>query len=304
MRPYRRIVFLAVLWILAFSLACTLGGGKKADEAALPSVVIIAPPSGARATVGQEVEVQSLATDDRGIARVELWVDDVLVQQDTPPTGQPPSFSVVQRWTPPEPGEYILVVKAYNVDGQVSEPASIRLEVQAAGEAPSPATPTATPEVTSPAPVTPTATPAPLPTSPSPTPTPTLEPTDTPTPLPPTSTPKPTDTPTPLPPTSTPAGSPTPYPPLDFRYYLSEWHVAEDGWHWEGTVVIEIWGGDGNYTITHYGKVLEKPEIHVRAACGKPVVSDPIVVTSGDGQQVSKGLWIEGQQCYTPTPTP
>jgi len=42
-----------------------------------PTVVIVAPPSGSEFRDGEEVAVQSVATDAKGIVRVELIVDNV-----------------------------------------------------------------------------------------------------------------------------------------------------------------------------------------------------------------------------------
>jgi hypothetical protein len=110
-------------------LACQIPG--MVEKPTKPTVVVDSPPSGTQVKVGEEVEVDSTATDEKGVTRVELWVDGALVRSDQSPTPQP-AFSLVQRWTPPGSGSHTVEVRAYNVDGVVSEPAMITLRVEAA----------------------------------------------------------------------------------------------------------------------------------------------------------------------------
>lgn len=185
LRSYKRIVLLGMVFVLASLLACDILPG---GEAAKPTVVINSPPSGTRLQVGQEVTVQSMATDPKGVTRVELWVDGTLFRSDHSPQGQP-TFSVTQTWVPNVLGSHTLAVKAYNAAGRVSDPAVITVEavevavlatptlqppletptLQPALELPTPwietlGTPTATltPSVTVPPPPTPTPPPPPL----------------------------------------------------------------------------------------------------------------------------------------------
>jgi len=182
-------LWLVVGFLIVATLACTLPWSRR--EAG-PSVAIDSPSSGTTVQVGQEVTIQSTSTDARGVTKVELWVDEALVHTDSSPVarGQTP-FSVLQSWTPLSPGEYTIVVKAYNAAGQVGESEAVTLSaVEAVGEAsPTPsleATETSTPVVASPTPTsTPMATPTFTPTGATPTPTNTATPTSTPTATPP-----------------------------------------------------------------------------------------------------------------------
>lgn len=155
----RGIVIAIVLFLLASLLACQIPG--MVEKPTKPAVVINSPPSGTQVKVGEEAEVHSTATDEKGVTRVELWVDGALVRSDQSPTPQP-VFSLVQRWTPPGSGSHTVEVRAYNVDGMGSEPAVIVVNVVEAVAA----SPTATelvvgptPTSTSPLPPTPTAIP-------------------------------------------------------------------------------------------------------------------------------------------------
>ncbi|HEX7587399.1 MAG TPA: Ig-like domain-containing protein [Anaerolineae bacterium] len=94
-----------------------------------PAVIIVAPPSGSQYAEGDDVAVQSTATDPTGVVRVELTVDGASVSTDSPPTAQgQPSFSVIQHWKA-APGSHTLVVRAANAAGVLSDPAGIVVSV-------------------------------------------------------------------------------------------------------------------------------------------------------------------------------
>jgi len=150
-----------------------------------PTVVIVSPPSGSEFREGEEVAIQSVATDARGIARVELIVDNVIARTDTAPTSQSqPRFNLIQKWQA-TPGTHIIGVRAYNISGAASDPAVISVSVgTAVAQAP---TPSPAPGVLLPSP---TPVPSPLP-SPTPVPPPPPSPTPVPPPPPPPTSPPP-----------------------------------------------------------------------------------------------------------------
>ena len=125
-KRYQEITAITVLLLLvAGILACELpglGGGTK------PTVVILSPASGTQVKAGGIVVIQSSATDVKGVAKVELWVDGLLVRSDVNPQRQP-AFSVTQEWTAAILGSHSVTVKAYNVAGRVSDPAMITVNV-------------------------------------------------------------------------------------------------------------------------------------------------------------------------------
>lgn len=171
-----------------------------------PIVTIHAPASGERITVGDEVLLVATGTGTQNIMRLEVHVDDTLVDIATSPNAKgSASLTARKRWTFSQPGAHVITVTAYTTREKASTPASIEVAVvgQATTPTPSP-TPTVrasqTPQATA-SPVDtakPTNTPAPTHT-PTPTATPTATATNTPTP-----TPIPTDTLTP-----TPSATPT-----------------------------------------------------------------------------------------------
>lgn len=136
---------MVVALVLAGILACDIGGAAK------PTVTVTSPPSGTKVQVGEEVNVESTASDAKGVVRVELAVDGSLYRTDASPIpeGQP-SFSLVQAWKATDPGTHTLTVTAYNVDGAASDPWAITVEVieAVAGATPTP-TATSTPTPTS-----------------------------------------------------------------------------------------------------------------------------------------------------------
>ncbi len=104
-----------------------------------PAVVIVAPPSGSQYVEGDDVAVQSTATDATGVVRVELIVDSTNISSDAPPIAQGQrAFSVIQHWRA-TPGSHTIIVRAYNTAGAASDPVGITVSVSPVN------TPTASP---------------------------------------------------------------------------------------------------------------------------------------------------------------
>jgi formylglycine-generating enzyme required for sulfatase activity len=197
MNKYLYPLVLVVLLVTA-CMPPTLTPVASAD---LPQIELLSPPSGTRTFLHEEVEVESRSTDARGLGRIELWVDDAIYRVDEA-EGQT-SFHVIQRWRADSVGQHKLRVQALNVDGRLSQPVVISIEVLD----PQALTPTSVPTDTPLPENTPAAAEAPTVTSvPSATlaATPTVAPTATPPPSEPTETPTATPTVTPsLTPTAT-----------------------------------------------------------------------------------------------------
>ena len=121
-------VGLVVVFLLGAALACApLSGGNAV------TVVINGPADGSSVALGQEVLVDSTASADAGVARVELSVGGVVVRRDVPPSGNPTTFRVSQPWTPTTEGQATISVVAYDVNGNSSNVASITLQVVSSG---------------------------------------------------------------------------------------------------------------------------------------------------------------------------
>jgi Ig-like domain-containing protein/Big-like domain-containing protein len=143
--PRKRTISPIILLFLILSftaLACDLndilGGGK-------PNAIITSPPSGSTFHEGEDIAVQSVSTDSKGIARVELLVDGEVVRTDTSPTPQD-QFTLVQTWRATQ-GNHTLLVRAYNTQNSGSDPAAISIQVApaiAGGPTAAPGVPTVT----------------------------------------------------------------------------------------------------------------------------------------------------------------
>jgi hypothetical protein len=191
MNKLRKPILLIALALVVMGVpACGL-----LQQAEGPTVTVASPENFAKVQVGESVDVVSTATDPKGVTRVELWVGEDLYLTDASPSPEGErTWTLIQTWTPSEPGFYTLTVVAYNVDEVEGVPFAVAIE--AVEGTTTEGTPAPTVQVGTPPP--PTATPPPgattAPTPPTSTVAPPPPPTNTPVPPPP-----PTDTPVPLP---------------------------------------------------------------------------------------------------------
>jgi hypothetical protein len=135
-RKRRALVLVIVLSVMG--LACSALSGSEGG----PSVTINRPAEGSALTVGEAVEVASLAQAEAGIAWVELSVDGAVIRRDAPPNGSPDSFSIAQGWMPEQEGQATIAVVACDLEGAFSQMATVTVQVVAAAGA----APTETPQ--------------------------------------------------------------------------------------------------------------------------------------------------------------
>jgi uncharacterized protein YraI len=108
--------FVALAGLMAAVMACGIG---FPSATANPTVAITFPQAGSTLNLGQQIVVQSLASNPKGVARVELWVDGQAVNsQVVAPAAA--SYAAGQPWTPAVAGSHVLEVRAYGVDNAVS----------------------------------------------------------------------------------------------------------------------------------------------------------------------------------------
>jgi Ig-like domain-containing protein/Big-like domain-containing protein len=153
---YLRFLFL----VLSLTSGCSLFSPDK------PIVVIESPPSGSQFHEGELISVQSASSDRSAVVRVELVVDGNIADVDPSPTAKgQPSFTLVQQWKGTQ-GQHVLMVRAYNGAGQMSDPVAVSVTVlpaSAQSSVPPPTaasatnTPTATPTTAPPPPAAPAA---------------------------------------------------------------------------------------------------------------------------------------------------
>jgi hypothetical protein len=107
-------------------------GATACNTASAPAVnpitVMNSPVNNAQFGEGDQVTVQSTSSDQSGIVRVELSVDNVVVRTDPLPQSQTTSITV-QTWNA-TPGIHTITVRAVNTAGVSSAPASVAISVQ------------------------------------------------------------------------------------------------------------------------------------------------------------------------------
>ena len=124
-----------VLALIGLGLAFVLFRGLGSEAT---TVEITSPATGAQVTVGEAMPVLAVASDPRGIARVELWVNGRLADSMVNPSASGRAdFPVQFQWTADEQGSHLLEIRAYNRDGRSSELASVSVRA-APGVAPTP----------------------------------------------------------------------------------------------------------------------------------------------------------------------
>jgi pSer/pThr/pTyr-binding forkhead associated (FHA) protein len=175
------VLLVAVLAILAvFAAGWFLRRGQLSPTAEpTPQLTVVAnrpiieltqaPPNNSQVQVNQSMTIQAIASDPSGVSRLELWVNNIKMDQISSSLSQnAPSIAAAFQWSPQSPGDYTLELHAYNQQGLAT-----KLRVS---------TVTAVGDLLTPTPLLPTFTPAPTFTS--------LPPTDipSPTPAPPTPT--------------------------------------------------------------------------------------------------------------------
>lgn len=107
-----------------------------------PTLIVSAPKDGAQFAQDSDVLVQSKASDEKGIVRVELWTDGFLYRVDVSKEVEGlPNVSLTQTWPAKEAGSHTLQVKAINRDGGTAESPVMNITVVASS-----ATPTTAPQ--------------------------------------------------------------------------------------------------------------------------------------------------------------
>ncbi|MBI5030241.1 MAG: hypothetical protein HZB51_06925 [Chloroflexi bacterium] len=90
-----------------------------------PTVLITSPASGSQFQEGQDVHIQSISADARGITRVELLLDGIPIREDTVVSPQA-QYNLIQVWKA-IPGQHTLSVRAYNAANISSDPAILEI---------------------------------------------------------------------------------------------------------------------------------------------------------------------------------
>ncbi|MBU1746092.1 MAG: hypothetical protein KKA73_00245 [Chloroflexi bacterium] len=157
MSPHKRR-FVIALVALVYGLGLVACSSPSCAPSSKPVVTITAPTAGAQVPLNQPLAVQVTALDTSGVSRVELWIDNALVNTQNLPTPQP-TAAVTLQWVAAPAGPHALMVRAYNAANVASDPVMMSIVVtdQVAPPAATATTlvPTVTPTPTIPAPTSP-----------------------------------------------------------------------------------------------------------------------------------------------------
>jgi hypothetical protein len=114
-------------------------------SAGVPRVVISSPVAGQQFESGQEVKVQSESVALEGITRLELLVNDRVVETNEFLPQPNAAFVTKQTWVADLPGRYVLQVRAFTPGNIVGQSAPVVVEIAAGVAAVIPDTPTPVP---------------------------------------------------------------------------------------------------------------------------------------------------------------
>ncbi len=120
----RKVSYLSIIILMFLILSgCYIPGESQV------SVEIASPQGGESVVLNEETRIISLATSSSGIALVEIYVNGEFSYADAPQEGNPKVFTVNYLWTPQQAGNTVISVVAMDTDGNLSDPASITIQV-------------------------------------------------------------------------------------------------------------------------------------------------------------------------------
>ncbi|MGB1287360.1 MAG: Ig-like domain-containing protein [Aggregatilineales bacterium] len=130
----KTIRFVLIISLVGLLSACNLGQAAPtiAPTLDLPTAEITAPTNNREVVDGTVFDIEILARDSSaGIAKVELLVDENLINEVTP-EGQPvPVFAATMNWRAQGAGQHIIEVVPYRADGTRGDAARVTIIVLA-----------------------------------------------------------------------------------------------------------------------------------------------------------------------------
>jgi hypothetical protein len=125
-----------VLWLVVLITALSGCNLQSADSITpmptpdLPRIEILSPANNQRVILGTEFDFDVVARDETaGIARIELRINDRLVQEAEPPEGVVGVFRAQMNWLAQTEGIALVEAIPYRADGTQGDPARLSLEV-------------------------------------------------------------------------------------------------------------------------------------------------------------------------------
>jgi uncharacterized protein YraI len=146
------------LSLLLLALLAGCGGKDETAPTALadsqaPTVVVNAPLSQTLLQARQTVQIAVVANDDQAVARIELYVDNSLVESRVAPAGSVlTTMSELFTWSASIVGSHTLQARAYDAVGQMGASQIVVVEVQSPETPTSPLPSATTPPTASPEP--------------------------------------------------------------------------------------------------------------------------------------------------------
>ena len=129
-RCLRLFLLVSIVWLAG---ACNLQQASvvPSPTPSLPTAEFLFPSNNSRIEEGTELDVDLLGRDlQYGVARIELYADDVKINDATPKDNPTvPEFRVTMNWTAEGIGMHTLRAVAYRLDGTASDDALIVIEV-------------------------------------------------------------------------------------------------------------------------------------------------------------------------------
>ncbi len=109
------IVLLTGLILMGVFLGKFYQRGKNLNSR--PLVLILDPDYGDQVQVGDGVIVHATAREDYGLSRIELWVNDDLIDSTDAEESAPTNLTLVSTWIPTFEGDQRIIVRATSADG-------------------------------------------------------------------------------------------------------------------------------------------------------------------------------------------
>jgi uncharacterized protein YgiM (DUF1202 family) len=124
----------SVVLLLISLVGCGGGGESKATvvtDSQLPTVFINAPLNQTVLQAGQAVQIDVVANDDQVVARIELYVDNSLLESRVAPAGSAlPTMRELFNWSASIVGPHTLQARAYDAAGQMGASLAVAVTVQ------------------------------------------------------------------------------------------------------------------------------------------------------------------------------
>ena len=123
-------LLLGLSWLAACNLAKPEPTLTPVPTAAMPQVTFLFPSHNQQVVEGVIFDIEILASDTAyGIQRVELYVDEELLQSSESQDGSVNDYRVTMNWFAKGLGWHKFAALAYRADGTASHPHIIALEV-------------------------------------------------------------------------------------------------------------------------------------------------------------------------------